>query len=188
MKMNLSSRIALGLLLLSLAACGGGGGSSEPKVATALSYTLPPASSGWHLIRNTTLSSPTHLVLDLVGPVSESGYGVTLELLADNTKLTWTKVQSSDPELIRNLRFDLGNGKPILRATAKGNLLMAAVFQKGVKGIPTPFAGPLASVALDLKPGQPTGSEIQIGVQLAQQLQSSGMAPISLAIGKIVAE
>lgn len=182
------SRFSCALLMGFMLACGGGGGGKDIRPATSLRYVQTSASSAWKLVPNPARSTATHLVLDVVGPASEAGFGVTFELTTENPKLTWAKVGPSDTELIQNLRYDLGSGKPILKGVAKGNTLIAAVFQKGTKTTPTAYAGPLASVALDLQPGLTAGTEVQLSAAQAQELRSSGMLPIQFGIGKVVAD
>lgn len=187
MNMKPLARFSLTFFLASLIGCGGGG-SSAPKIATALTYTAPSGAAGWQLVRNGAQSTATHLVLDLVGPAAESGFGATLELTVQEAQLAWARVQPGDPEFVQNLRYNLGQGKPILKGVAQGNLLKVAIFHKGLKGTPTSYTGPLASVAVDLKSGLQAGTDLRIGVQLAQELRSTGMKPISLAIGTIQAQ
>src|SRR5512133_489176 len=151
------------LLLTGLLACGGGGGGSStpapPPTATSLAYT-DPTSGTFLLKKNTTLSTTTHLVLDLVGPASATGSGITATFGADTTKVVWANVAATAPTgtFVQNgAVFSLGTAPQILKGTVTGGALQVTAAQKGT-GSPVSLNAPLLRVALDLKASQPTGS------------------------------
>ncbi len=149
-------------LLVLLAACGGGGGGTNnpppppPKtIADTLVYT-DPSSGTFRLVKNGTLSTSTHLVLDLVGPTATNGRGVAFTLNADTSKVTWAKVATTDAGLVQNVAFNLGTGSQIFSAKASGDTLSAGLFQKGAGPSAPPavsLSAPLVRVALDLRAG-----------------------------------
>ena len=165
--------LALTGTLLSLAgllACGGGGGQPAPP---GLVYTDPPA-AGYRFVRNATLSTPTHLVLDLVGPGGDRGRGVTFALTLAPGPVAWAKVAPGDPQYLQNLLFDLGAGLPLLKSDLQGQAtLLADLFQKG-PGNDKALAGPLCRVALDAVPPLAPAAGLAITVAQFQFLPPAG--------------
>jgi hypothetical protein len=94
--MNPLFRLGLaGAALLALAACGGGSSSisSQPKYATTgLKYTNPAEGQGSFALIEDAASTPSALVLDLVGPGGSTptpACGVTFGFDVDTTMATW---------------------------------------------------------------------------------------------------
>lgn len=184
-----------GSALLLLLACGGGGGGSNPVpppgpvYATALTYSDPTTGS-FQLKKNTGLSTPTRLVLDLVAVNAGQGAGVAFHLTLDTTRATWAKVQDSDPEYVRNGSvFNLGTGSTALKGKVKGSILQVVVSQKGLAGSPM-LNGTLATIALNLPsnllPG-PISLDTVSGKM--QVLSSTGDTPtIAIAKGTLAAQ
>jgi len=128
-------------------------------VAATLAYT-DPTTGTYQLKKNTTLSTATHLVLDLVGPAATTGTGVTATFSADTTKVTWVNVAAADPAgtYVQNgTAFSLGTAPQILKGKVTGTSLQVAAAQKGT-GTPVSLNAPLLRIALDLKASQPTGA------------------------------
>lgn len=181
------------LALAGFLACGGGGGgSSAPPTATSLSYADP--TSGTYLLKkNTTLSTSTHLVLDLVGPASATGSGVTATFSADTTKVAWANVSSSDPAntFVQNgSAFNLGAAPLILRGKLSGATLQVTAAQKGT-GAPVALGSPLLRVALDLKASQPAGTvALSADSTKGQVIDGTGaiVSPISVTVGVLTAQ
>lgn len=181
------------LALAGFLACGGGGGgSSAPPTATSLSYADP--TSGTYLLkRNATLSTSTHLVLDLVGPASATGSGVTATFSADTTKVAWANVSSSDPAntFVQNgSAFNLGAAPLILRGKLSGATLQVTAAQKGT-GAPVALGSPLLRVALDLKASQPAGTvALSADSTKGQVIDGTGaiVSPISVTVGVLTAQ
>lgn len=183
-------RILGGVAALSLLlACGGGSSdsaASAPPAATSLSYTNPSTSaSNWTLVKDPA-STSTHLVLDLVPPADgKSGFGVGFTLNATGG-VTWSKVASTDTELVSNKAYALGSGSKLMKgvANASGDLLVG-VFQKGLSTTPVAHAtGAVAQVAMDLTAGTTPGT-VTLTVKAAQELQTGGMTNITITSGTI---
>ncbi|HJW09029.1 MAG TPA: hypothetical protein VJ483_05295 [Holophagaceae bacterium] len=190
--------VFLGAAALALTlACGGGGGgggttSTPPPSATKLVYTDPSAGA-YQLKKNATLSTNTHLVLDLVGDGSTTGAGLAFSLSVDTTRVTgWTKVAAADAFLVENgTVLNLGAGTPIMKSTTAAaggtQTLSAAVAQKGFAGS-VALNGPLARVAVDLKNGAMPGS-ITLTVVKASVLNSAGtIASAAVTAGSLSAQ
>lgn len=190
-----SAAMALALLL----GCGGGGSSPKASqdpgptpVASRLDYTDPTAGT-WRLLKNTSRSTATHLVLDLVGPTGTSVSGVGFYLAADSAKVAWTKVDPADPELVRNQAFALA--ALVAKARVVGAELNVGVYQTGT--VPAKAADqPLLQVALDLKPGLNLAPNTAIslagpGAGKAKLLLPPGgpqtLADFSIAVGSLAA-
>lgn len=196
--MTTLNRSFLGLTVLFALACGGGGTSTPPTpppptktIADTLAYTNP-TSGDYKLVRNTSLSSATHLVLDLMGPATGNGRGVAFTLTADTTKVTWAKVAGTDANLVQNGAFSLGSGTQIVSAKASGNTLQAGLFQKGSAVAAVSLNTALARVALDLKAGiVPVNSTVTLSAVTgkANVLPETG-APqtVTLTLGTLAAQ
>jgi hypothetical protein len=171
-----------------------GGVATSPtftRLASALAYT-DPASGTYRLVKNTALSTATHLVLDLLGPAGTQGRGVGFYLTADTTKVTWTKVASSDADLVQNGAFSLGSAPQLLKAKATGDELQAGVYQKGggVPAVTFTATGALARVALDLKGNPALGTvTFTAPTNKAVVLPASGaQTTIQVSVGTLSAQ
>lgn len=178
------------LVLVTLVACSGSNNNTTtnpppPKtIADRLDYTNP-TSGTYTLVKDTTLSTPTHLVLNLLGPAGTQGSGVGFFLSADNAKVTWSKVSSSDTESVKNGAFNLGSGTQLLKSRISGSQLEAGVFQKGntVPAVTFTATGVLASVALDLKPNVvPLGAVTFSAINGKAVLTNGSAAPAPIVI------
>ena len=184
------------LALATLLACGGGGGGSAapapPPTATALGYT-DPTSGAYLLKKNTALSTATHLVLDLVGPASATGSGITATFSADAARVAWANVAAGDPAgtYVQNgTAFSLGTAPLILRGKVSGGTLQATAAQKGT-GSPVTLGAPLLRVALDLNPSQAPGAvSLSADATRCQLLDGTGalVSPIAISVGTLAAQ
>ena len=159
-------------------------------VATALAYT-DPTTGTYQLKKNTTLSTPTHLVLELVGPAT-TGCGVSATFSADTTKVTWVNVSGADPAntfVANGTAFTLGTAPQILKGKVTGNILQAAVAQKGI-GSPVALNAPLLRIALDLKASLPTGTvTFSADATKCQVLDAAGtLSTITVTVGTLAAQ
>ena len=169
----MNSKLLLSFALAAtLAACGGGSSDSPaptpspppppPKAApTSLSYT-DPTSSGWRLVKDAA-STPTQLVLDLVGPPGTQTRGVGFNLkrgmglafgkfanggYALDTGVFQLKGTNSNFESYAGTDAD-----PVLFASAPlkaGDVLSTGIFQKDRTNAPKDSAAPLVQVAVTL--------------------------------------
>lgn len=165
--------------------------STFTRLASALAYT-DPTSGTYRLVRNATLSTSTHLVLDLLGPAGTQGRGVGFYLSADTSKVTWTKVSGADPELVQNGAFTLGSGQQLLKAKVTGSELQAGVYQKGsaVPAVTFTASGALARVALDLNGNPALGAVTFSAVaNKAVVLPAAGaQTVITVSVGTLAAQ
>jgi hypothetical protein len=163
-------------------------------LGTGLAYT-DPTTGTYQLKKNATLSTASHLVLDLVGPSSGTGAGVTLTLSADTTKVTWVDVPAGGTTAVlmqNGTQFSLGTGIPIQKARATGNVLQATVAQKNPTAA-VPLNGALIRVALDLKPGlglaQGTTITLSADAVKSQVLDGTGaITPVTVSVGTLTAQ
>lgn len=179
-----------GLALASLLACSGGGGDNPPPppppktVADRLDYANP-TSGTFTLVKDASLSTSTHLVLNLLGPAGTQATGVGFYLSADASKVTWAKVGGSDAEFVRNGAFALGSGVQLLKSKVTGDQLQGAVYQKGTTSPAVTFTATtvLASVALDLKSNVPVGASGNLSAVSGKAVLSQGSGtPVNITI------
>ena len=160
--------------------------------ATTLAYTDPVSTTTYLLKKNTTLSTPTHLVLDLVGPTGATGSGISASFTADTTKVAWTNVASTDASgtYVQNgTAFTLGAAPLIFKGKLTGSVLQVAAAQKGTAS-PVSLNAPLLRLALDL------GSSVALGTitlssdnTKALVLDSTGvLTPITISVGTLTAQ
>jgi hypothetical protein len=159
-------------------------------VATALAYT-DPTTGTYQLKKNTTLSTPTHLVLELVGPAT-TGCGVSATFSADTTKVTWVDVPAGGTTtafIANGTAFNLGTGPQILKGKVAGNVLQVAASQKGFAS-PVALNQPLLRLALDLKAGMPTGTvTFSADATKCQVLDAAGtLSTITVTVGTLATQ
>jgi hypothetical protein len=122
-------------------------------LATSLQYTDPSSTSGWRLVKNAS-STPTRLVLDLVGPagVKTRGVGFNLQglpgvkfgLFENGLPLQDTGVyQLSSAANVPNEPVALMGG------LKKGNLLTVGIYQKDRVHTAKDSGAPLLQVAVE---------------------------------------
>jgi len=177
------------LALAGMLACGGGG-DKKPVPATKLEYT-DPTGTGYRFVKNAT-STATKLVLDLKGPASGTGRGVSFSVTSDATKVSFVKVESSDREYAQNEAFDLGTGDyKLFKGVVDGNSLKVSVAQKGATASDKPLGGTLVRIALEMKTSanMSQNTTITFTASDARELPSSGGSqPITIAYGTLVAK
>ena len=170
--MNLTRTTTLAVLGTGLAlalGCGGSGGgapaastATTPQSSATLSLAYADATDGTViLVRDAALSTPTHLVLDVVGTDANTlSAGLLMTLSVEPTVAQWSKVQPADGDLVENgAVYDLGTGPQILKAKASAGTLTFVVGQKGYfNALGT--SGVLAKVAMDLQPAAVPGQVI----------------------------
>ena len=182
-----------GLALLGFLSCSSGGDNKpdptpEPrKIASTLAYT-DPTGTGYRFVSAGV--SQGKLILELKGPASETGRGVSFGLQADTSKATFVKVNDSDVEIAQNGVFDLGNTEPkLFKTVSVGNTLNVSIAQKG-QGNAKSLDNVLARVALLLQSGVTQGTTISLAINDAKVLPGSNgnSLPITIAVGGLVAQ
>lgn len=178
------------LALLLVEACAGGGGGTPtptpppPNVwATSLAY-VDPGGTGCRLLKNAALSTPTRLVLDVVGPTGQTGQGVSFILRVDGAKASWVNPPAS-AGLVQSLAFNPGSGPAALVGKDKGGgELQGAVFQKTGS---LALGQPLARVCLELKANSvAANSSIGFAFNSGNALSDSGtVTTLSMATGQL---
>jgi hypothetical protein len=161
-----------------------------------LNYTNP-VSGTYQLMRNPALSTPSHLVLELVGPAATTGRGVVFSLTVDTAKVSWSNVAPADPPgtYVQNgTAFDLGTGGQVLKGKVNGEELQAVAAQKGAASPSVQLNQPLARIAMDLKPSQNlwAGTPITFtaipGKSLALLGPAGSPQAIQIAVGSLTAK
>ncbi|HJW09929.1 MAG TPA: hypothetical protein VJ483_09865 [Holophagaceae bacterium] len=191
---------AASLAAVLLLACGGGSSSSSSTsaappapAATSLKYT-DPAGTDWRLVKDAA-STPTHLVLDLVGPAGTLTRGVAFNLQSDAAKVAWGKVNNAYIE-------DLGvfelvadatdpNEPRLLLGGFKGGMLSVADVQKLPIYTSKDAGQPLFRIAVDLPTsGQlHAGDQIPLNVSKARTLKDNFVGEaITIATGTLSAQ
>lgn len=160
-------------------------------LASTLAYTDPVAGT-YLLKRNMTLSTASHLVLDLIGPAATMGNGVSATFTADTTKVAWANVGASDPPgtYVQNgTAFTLGTLPQILKGKVTGSTLQVAAAQKGTSS-PVAMNAPLLRIALDLKTGQTAGVvTLSADAGKGQVLDGTGvLSAIVVSVGTLTAQ
>lgn len=174
------TRLALSLSILGLLGGCGGASSSAPAAAKAasLAYT-DPTGTGWRLMKDST-STPTRLVLNLVGPAGEKGRGVGLNLRA-GTMVTFAKFPGGG--YINDLGvFKLTNKAGAMNIYGElatrdvtalvgglkegGRVLSVGAFQKDRRWPAQALDRPLFQIAIDLDATQAMGQAAGVEIPL----------------------
>lgn len=147
--------LALGTFL----ACGGGGHDPAPPPKASRIVYAPPASGAYAFIRNASVSTDTHLVLDLQGPVGTSLRGVAFYLTTDASRLTWAKVGASDAQYAETAFDGAQAYSSIVKTKVTAGELQVAALLQATSPYPSILSPdyPLVTLALDLNPGAPPG-------------------------------
>ncbi|HJV90273.1 MAG TPA: hypothetical protein VJ623_08225 [Holophagaceae bacterium] len=193
------SRSLLGVALAALlSACGGGSGSSAasspaPAVATGLKYSNP-AATGWRLEQD-PISTPTHLVLRLVGPEGTLTRGAAFNLQSDATKMAWGKLNGVYVEDLGVFELAADPTDPneprLLVGGMKDGLLSVADLQKHAVYAAKAAGQPLFRVAIDFKAtaNLHAGDPIPLTVTKAKSLRDDFLSEnITLATGSLVTQ
>ena len=185
-------------LLGGLLACGGAytpppgpAATATPTAATSLTYT-DPATTGWRLVKDVS-STPTHLVLNLVGPTGLKARGVGFNLSSDGT-VKFHKFTDSDAMKTDNYLKDTGvfqlKFKSSRYSTDLSWMLEPVIFAGGTKN-----GGKLLTVGIYQKDRAQSAQSVdtavlQIGIDLpATGGPASGSAiPLTLVRARIIPE
>lgn len=173
-------------LLVASVACGGGHKNDPQTPAptpTAFSYT-DPTGTGWRLVRDAS-STPTRLVLSLVGPAGLKARGVGFNLQADAAVRfgafanTW-QVEDTGVFQLKNVAPDADNPppspEPVLMAAGvkPGNLLTVGLFQKDRRATAKVVSSSVLRIALELDKAKAetlaVGSTLTLSVPKARMM------------------
>lgn len=172
-------------VLACLTACGGNGSSNTPGATSGLSY-VNPTTTGYRLVLDAA-STPSHLLLDLVGPSGAQIQGGTLNLNVDTTKATWANPGGSDPYLLPGTALSLGTGTPLLKSKLAGPVLEAGLFQKGAASPATLGQQAIFTVALNQVAG--AKGAVSLSATGGQILEGSGATQsVVVAVGTLSAK
>jgi hypothetical protein len=173
-------------LLLVLAACGGssGGGHSD-AASSGLSYTNPTGTSGNFALVLDSASTPSNLVLDLVGPSGTPAVGVTFGFNVNFTQAAWATTPVANGTL-----FGTGGATLLCKGWATGGSLQGIAANLGLTnqvGDIGPAKGTLAKITLTPRLGAPTGYVTLTDSGLGTVLASDGTPmPIQIQVGSLV--
>jgi len=202
--------LALTGLILSLGiACGGGSSSPAPApaAATSLVYTDPSA-SGWRLVKDAS-STPTKLVLNLVGPADTLTRGVGFHLQAPagvkfGTFADGLAIHDTGVYDLLSEANDATEPIALVAGVKTGNVLTAGIFQKSRAKSAKNSGTALCQVILtfDAAAGLKVGEALPLLVQKAKVIpqdigtpsddlrvldQKMRMADITVAVGSLSA-
>jgi hypothetical protein len=143
------------LAALALAGCS----SSSNSTPTQLTYT-DPSPTGWRLVKDPA-STPSRLVLALVGPAGTQARGVGFNLQAGTT-VRWSTFDSGLPIQDTGV-FELKNTQPdpnlppdpyeevlLDGGVMDGNILTVGIFQKDRRASAKDATAPLLRIALEI--------------------------------------
>jgi len=208
---NLS--LALAGLLLSLdLACGGSSTPAAvapaPVPAKGLTYT-DPTGSGWRLVKDAS-STPTNLVLNLVGPSGTKTRGVGIHLQAPATVKFGTfagglAIQDAGVYDLLSDANDPNEPVALIAGLKSGNVLSAGIFQKSRSKVAKDSGAALCRFALafDGAAGLHAGDALPLQIVKARVIpedigaltddirtldQKMKMADISVAVGSLSAQ
>jgi len=182
------------LTLAGLLGCSGGSKPDPPKpeppkIASTLVYSSEPTDTGRYRFVKGADSTGNTLILELRGPASGMGRGVTFGLQT-NASVKFVKLSESDSEFARNGSvFELGSAPQLFKTALDGNTLRVSLAQKG-RGNAKSLNGALARVALQLQSGITQGTSVPLSVlNDARVLPENGNSnTISIDIGRVTAQ
>lgn len=205
--------LALGILAAAaLLGCGSGPGSSSappPAPAATLGYT-DPTSTGWRLVKDPS-STPSRLVLALVGPSGTKTRGVGFNLQA-GPGARWSAFTGGLPIQDTGV-FELRNSEPnpnlppdpdeyvlLNGGVMDSNVLTVGIFQKDRRVAAKDASQPLLRIAIE--PDHATVGQIPLTLKKARVLPEdigaytddpatvltkSRLGPIDIAVGALKA-
>jgi hypothetical protein len=182
-----ASRLALSLAIVGLlSACGGKSSPAPaPTVSSALAYTNPWG-GGWRLVKDPS-STPTRVVLNLVGPTGAMGRGVGFNLRSDGT-VKFAKFANGSyindlgvfqltnkrgaMSVVDGMRVTKDVGAIVGGVKEQGRVLSVGAFQKDRRWAAQSLEQPLYQIAIALDPDHalPVGTVIPLTVVKARSI------------------
>ncbi len=177
--LNRTHSLALAALLLSLGlACGGGSSSSAPQAAApaaSLAYA-DPSGSGWRLVKDAS-TTPTRLVLNLVGPAGTRTRGVGFNLQAPagvkfDVFPSGLLLEDAGVYELLSAAGDPTEPVALVGGVKPGNLLSVGLYQKGRDHGAKDSGAPLCRIALTLDAANrpPAGAVLSLSVPKARAI------------------
>jgi hypothetical protein len=149
------SLILSSLVLGAAMACGQGSGGSNAAPAKGLSYT-DPSGTGWRLVQDAA-STPSRIILNLVGPTGTASRGVGFNLKASEGVHFGTFTETGFPindtgvyELLSKYPTYHLEPKLLAGGVKPGNILTVGIFQKDRRFSPKDSGSTLCQIALEL--------------------------------------
>jgi hypothetical protein len=148
-----------------------------PKPATGLAYTAPTATDGWRLLQDAS-STPTRLVLNLVGPAGLKTRGVGFNLQAP----AGVKFGAFDGGLpvhdlgvyqLRNNDENLAEPVALVGGVKPGNVLTVGVYQKDRSRDAKDSGVALYQIVLEFD----AGAQLKVGDALPLSVLKAGAIP-----------
>jgi hypothetical protein len=184
--------------LLILTGCAGTNSSTQPTAPVQLAYT-DPTGTGWRLVKDAS-STPTNLVLALVGPAATLSRGVGLSVVMDDPHVQYARF--ADDSYIQDTGvYDLYQQtapvqwyEPTLIAGGvKGPKLMLGIFQKEPTKSAKPSDSPLLRFTVKVNPSIIDYYPVQVPISvvkakiLPENIASSTTAleTITVSVGKL---
>lgn len=149
----------------------------EAAPATGLTYTDPTGTDGWRLLKDES-STPTRLVLNLVGPAGTKTRGVGFNLQAP-PRVKFGAFDSGLP--IRDLGVyklrknddDLGEPVALVGGLKPGNLLTVGIYQKDRAREARDSGVALCQIAIEFDPA----AQLKVGDTLGLSVVKAGAIP-----------
>lgn len=166
--------------LLGLAACGGGSSGGGTPVS-GLTYADPAGTAGNYALVKDAASTPSDLILDLVGPDGASEVGLTFSFTLDTTKATWSSYANGT----------LFTGtQTLFQCWANGGTLQGIITNKGlanaVSDIGASTGGVIAKLHLAPVAGAAAGPVTLADGGLGTSMDMGGTPiPIHLLVGTL---
>jgi len=183
--------------LFVLIGCGGSVPlSQQPKTAPSAILYTDPTGEGWRLVKDTA-STPTHLLLNVIGPSGTMGRGVSLNVSTDCPDIRFTKFKDGryikDMGVFQLYQSDPNEPKLMIGGVREGKLLLG-IFQKDYFHLPAKDCGaPLLQFGIEVNPETKEYLPMQATLTISKALMlpedvvdpRSRLEPITISLGTL---